>query len=174
MAIYYPLSAALVLFTNALQNPQSAEAISDVELIAVVIDFLNQSMELSNQLEGTTRIFTELNRIAGRLVRDTHMTRLSNSERYEESADSDSQNLPSASSRMLSTDQFPSPEAGYNLIPSSTSYPYGEYMPIDQSQDLYAADNSWSLPQSFPYYSADMWTEPASEDLFDDGYVGYI
>jgi hypothetical protein len=162
MAIHYPVSATLTLFANILENPRSAEAFSDIDLMGAVTAFLNRSIQFQQHLGGIVRIVAELNHIAGLVVRDAQMTRLSELKRQtEETADTDHQDISSTTSQGQPAQYAASPEGNDNAIPPGTSYPYSSLVPFDQSQ-AYATDDDF---MTFPYGLTDMGTEPLPGNL---------
>ncbi|KAE9376517.1 hypothetical protein N431DRAFT_501370 [Stipitochalara longipes BDJ] len=70
MALYYPLSASLVLFTNILSNPQDQHAASDIHLMNLITSFITQSVKPGTSFAATPTLslFKELYGIATRLV----------------------------------------------------------------------------------------------------------
>ncbi|EED15158.1 conserved hypothetical protein [Talaromyces stipitatus ATCC 10500] len=69
-ALYYPLSASLVLFTNILSNPQDQNAASDVQLMNLITSFIAHSVQPGTSFADTPTlsVFKELYGIATRLV----------------------------------------------------------------------------------------------------------
>ena len=72
MAVYYPLSAALALFANVIQNPEDSNAESDINLMRIVTNFFSTYMaaDRSKSLAAnrTILIFEELCRTAATYV----------------------------------------------------------------------------------------------------------
>lgn len=162
MALYYPLSATLALFANILENPGSNDAFADIDLMGVVTVFLNRSTQSQQYLGGILRIFAELNHIAGLVVREAQMTRLSELKRQvDEAADMDHQDVSDTVSPGQPAPSLASPDGGTDdAIPSAFSYPYNDFDPFDQSQ-VYAADEPFL---DFPYELSHPWTEPTTEN----------
>jgi hypothetical protein len=162
MAIYYPLSATLTLFANILENPRSTEAFSDIDLMGVATAFLNRSIQFQQHLRGIVKVFAELNHIAGLVVRDAQMTRLSELKRQmEETGDTDHQDVSSTTSQGQPAQYPASPDGNDDAIAPAISYPYSNLVPFDQSQ-VYATDEDF---MTFPYGLTDMWTETLPESL---------
>jgi hypothetical protein len=162
MAVYYPITATLALFANILENPQSTEAFSDIDLMVEVTMFLNRSIRHQQHLAWMLRIFAELNHIAGLVVRDAQMTRLSELKRQtEETADVDHQDVSYTTSQGQLGQYFASPDGSDNSIPPAISYPDNNLVPFDQ-YPVYATNESFL---NFPYGLTDMWTEPVPENL---------
>jgi hypothetical protein len=170
MALYYPLSATLALFANILENPQSNDAFSDIDLMGVVTAFLNQSIQSQQHLGGIVRIFAELNHIAGLVVRDAQMTRLSElKKQIDEAADMVHQDVSSTVSQAQSVRYIASPEGSDDAIPPAVSYPYNAFDPFDQSQ-LYSMDEPF---MNFPYELSDPWTEPTTGNLASEMHMNW-
>lgn len=80
MALYYPLSASLILFANILSNPQAqhqnqhATAASDIHLMNQLTSFIAQSVQPGTSFAATPTLgmFRELYGIATRLVAKVH------------------------------------------------------------------------------------------------------
>ena len=160
--MYYPLSATLALFANILENPRSNDAFSDIDLMGVVTAFLNRSTQSQQHLGGIVRIFAELNHIAGLVVRDAQMTRLSELKRQiDEAADTDHQDVSYTVSQGQPARYLVSPDGSDDAIPPAISYPYNDFDPFDQSQ-MYATNEPF---MNFPYELSDTWTEPITENL---------
>lgn len=70
MALYYPLSASLVLFTNILLNPRDTLAASDIHLMNLITSFITQSVQPGTSFAATPTLtlVKELYSIATRLV----------------------------------------------------------------------------------------------------------
>jgi hypothetical protein len=171
MAIYYPVSAALVLFANALQNPGSAEAFADIELMGSVISFLNQLMEASEHVDETIRIVSELSRIAGHLVREAGMTKLNSlKRRYEEIGNTDMVSSPPQNTFLS---QPVSTEPDDVVVPLSTSSVSDE-APVAQYHDWNLVGGSHFTDLQFPYNSSNVWIEQDLGDFFTDGVSWYI
>jgi hypothetical protein len=70
MALYYPLSASLVLFTNILSYPQAQHAASDIHLMNLITSFITHSVQPGTSFAATPTLsmFKELYSIATRLV----------------------------------------------------------------------------------------------------------
>lgn len=70
MALYYPLSASLVLFANILSNPQDQHAASDIHLMNLITSFITRSVQPGTSFAATPTLslFKELYSIAKRLV----------------------------------------------------------------------------------------------------------
>lgn len=70
LALYYPLSASLVLFANILSNPQDQHAASDIHLMNVIISFITHSVQPGTSFAATPTLHLakELYGIAARLV----------------------------------------------------------------------------------------------------------
>ncbi|KAH8694003.1 fungal-specific transcription factor domain-containing protein [Talaromyces proteolyticus] len=73
LALYYSLSASLVLFTNILSNPQHQHAASDVRLMNLIISFITHSVKPGSSFAATptVSVFKELFGIATRLVQSS-------------------------------------------------------------------------------------------------------
>jgi hypothetical protein len=73
MALYYPLSASLVLFSNILSNPQDENAASDLHLTGLIASFIARSVQSGTSFAATPtlNLFKELHAIATRLVAKT-------------------------------------------------------------------------------------------------------
>ncbi|TVY39955.1 putative transcriptional regulatory protein [Lachnellula occidentalis] len=79
MALYYPLSASLVLFTNILSNPQAHvqnqhAAASDIHLMNQLTSFITHAVQPGSSFAATPTLsmFQELYGIATRLVARVH------------------------------------------------------------------------------------------------------
>jgi hypothetical protein len=70
MALYYPLSASLILITNILSNPQDDHAASDVGLMGLIILFFTNFIQPGSSFDTTPTVivFRELHTIITRLV----------------------------------------------------------------------------------------------------------
>ncbi|MCJ1399994.1 hypothetical protein MMC11_003197 [Xylographa trunciseda] len=70
LALYYPLSASLVLFANILSNPQDQHAASDIYLMNLITSFITHSVQPGTSFADTPTLsmFKELYSIATRLV----------------------------------------------------------------------------------------------------------
>ena len=70
LALYYPLSASLILFANILSNPQDQHAASDVHLMNVITSFITHSVQPGTSFvtTPTLHLVKELYSIAARLV----------------------------------------------------------------------------------------------------------
>jgi hypothetical protein len=70
MALYYPLSAGLVLFTNILSNPQDQHVASDLDLMDVINSFITNFIQPGTSFAATPTltVFKELYSIATRFV----------------------------------------------------------------------------------------------------------
>lgn len=70
LALYYPLSASLMLFANILSNPQDQHAASDIHLMSLITLFISQSVQPGTSFAATPTLsmFKELYGIATRLV----------------------------------------------------------------------------------------------------------
>ncbi|KAF3921039.1 hypothetical protein AA313_de0202068 [Arthrobotrys entomopaga] len=68
LVFYYPVTALITLFANVLQNPQDANAKTDLKLMGVVIEFLNKIDEEERQRCG----FEKLIYITQEFVRLAH------------------------------------------------------------------------------------------------------
>jgi len=70
MAVYYPLSASLVLFTSILSNPRDQHTASDIQLMGLIISFITRSVQPGTSFAATPTLngFKELYGIATRLV----------------------------------------------------------------------------------------------------------
>lgn len=69
-ALYYPLSASLVLFVNILSNPQDQHAASDIHLMSLITSFITHSVQPGTSFAATPTLIVikELYGIATRLV----------------------------------------------------------------------------------------------------------
>jgi hypothetical protein len=162
MVLYYPLSATLTLFANILKDPQSTDAFSDIDLMGVVTAFLDRSIQFQQHLAGLVKIFAELNHLAGLIVRDAQMTRLSElKKRVGGAANMDDEDDSSTVSPGQSAQYFASPDGGSDAIPPAVGYTYADLDLFDQSQ-MYATDE-FSL--GFPYEPAQTWTGQIPEDI---------
>lgn len=70
MILYYALSASLILFENIISNPQDQHAASDIHLMNLMTEFINQSVRPGTSFTATPTLsmFQELYSIATRLV----------------------------------------------------------------------------------------------------------
>ncbi|KUJ23798.1 uncharacterized protein LY89DRAFT_3279 [Mollisia scopiformis] len=70
LALYYPLSASLVLFANILSNPHDQHATSDIGLMNLIISFIDHSVQPGTSFAATPTISMckELYSIATRVV----------------------------------------------------------------------------------------------------------
>ncbi|MCJ1308243.1 hypothetical protein MMC25_001896 [Agyrium rufum] len=70
MALYYPLSASLVLFTNVLSNPRGQHATSDIHLMGLITSFITQFVQPGTSFAATPTLsmFKELYGIATRFM----------------------------------------------------------------------------------------------------------
>jgi len=69
-ALYYPLSASLVLFTNILSNPRDPHAASDIHLMNLITSFITHAVQPGTSFATTPTLlaFKELYSIATRFV----------------------------------------------------------------------------------------------------------
>lgn len=88
MAMYYPVTGFLTLFANTLQNPQSACASADLELMDVVLSRISAIAIQGSSFSRTnaSRLFTELGRVASNFVERTQCN-LKKSKRVNEKVD---------------------------------------------------------------------------------------
>ncbi|TGJ71367.1 hypothetical protein EYR41_003333 [Orbilia oligospora] len=71
LVFYYPVTALITLFANILQNPQDANAKTDLKLMGVVIDFLNKIDEEERARCGFEKLIyitEEFVRLAGAAI----------------------------------------------------------------------------------------------------------
>jgi hypothetical protein len=70
LALYYPLSASLILFANILSNPQDHHAATDVYLMSIIISFITHSVQPGTAFAATPTLVLvkELHGIAARFV----------------------------------------------------------------------------------------------------------
>lgn len=70
MALYYPLSASIVLFTNILSNPSNPHAPADLQTMSLVSTFISQYVQPGSSFAATPTLalFGEFHGMATRLV----------------------------------------------------------------------------------------------------------
>ncbi|KAG0647263.1 putative transcriptional regulatory [Hyphodiscus hymeniophilus] len=86
-ALYYPLSASLVLFANILSNPQDQNSASDIHLMNLMTSFITRSVLPGSSFATTPTLslFKELYSIATRLVARVPQNSRQNMKRLPES-----------------------------------------------------------------------------------------
>ncbi|KAL4805909.1 fungal-specific transcription factor domain-containing protein [Aspergillus unguis] len=140
--LYYPLSAFLILFVNALQNPCDSYIESDLHLLQVVIDYLSPALPSVNLSFSTSalKIFRRLKDIAEQYVGEIQLQRparlkrardqspqrgFATPETVETSFESSYIESKQPKNNHPPTDEPPSPgaAAAHNTGPSTTSDP---------------------------------------------------
>lgn len=98
MALYYALSASLILFANILSNPQDQHAAFDILLMNLMTSFINQSVRPGTPFAATPTLtmFQELYSITTRLVAKVTPRTSQKTKRVSESDD------PSQSGQLVS------------------------------------------------------------------------
>jgi hypothetical protein len=107
MALYYPLSASLVLFANILSNPRDQHAASDIHLMNLITSFITHSVQPGTSFAATPTLslFKELYSIATRLVARVPPQSSQKMKRLPESDDPAQSSLTSSSRLRLVPDR---------------------------------------------------------------------
>ncbi|KAH8817183.1 fungal-specific transcription factor domain-containing protein [Xylogone sp. PMI_703] len=162
MALYYPLSASLVLFANILSNPQDRNAPSDVRLMNLIMTFIARFVqpETSFATTPTVALFKELYDIAKRLVARVSLQPTRKVKRMpegDEPAQSDllsSSNIPAVLERPLSSvvnTQTTTSSAPHDATYSGTDIPMSKPSPVRSGEHIFQEDhNVQSSPSDKP------------------------
>ncbi|MCJ1396531.1 hypothetical protein MMC18_009422 [Xylographa bjoerkii] len=149
MALYYPLSASLVLFANILSNPQNQHAASDIHLMNLITSFITHSVLPGTSFAATPTLtmFKELYSIATRLVArvasqsSQKMNRLPESDDLAQSDFISSSKVPLVPDRSLCSDlntQTTTSIAPHDSTPtySETEIPASRPSPVHSGQQI--------------------------------------
>ncbi|PMD31403.1 hypothetical protein L207DRAFT_640711 [Hyaloscypha variabilis F] len=154
-ALYYPLSASLVLFTNILSNPRDPHAASDIHLMNLITSFITHAVQPGTSFATTPTLlaFKELYSIATRFVETQTGQKMNRLPKSDDRAEADF--IPSSGVRLVPDEslfsdlntQATSLFAPYDSLTthSETNTPASRPSPLYTGQQNPTADH---VPQS--------------------------
>ncbi|KAE8551777.1 hypothetical protein EYB25_005667 [Talaromyces marneffei] len=143
-ALYYPLSASLVLFTNILSNPQDQNAASDIQLLNLISSFITQSVQPGTSFADTPTLnmFKELYRLATRFVARAAPRSSQKVKRPSESDDLAAQSDRFSSSR----GELVLDKTAYADLNTQTMTSFAPFEPTKSSSDPTNITATWPSP----------------------------